>query len=120
MYWYVVKFNDVYPLPRDFEGWPAEAAGDNSQSYDIGDKVRVQWTTERGYYEWADGTVTKHGPARPRGGGTDYYVKIDSDKFDFNEKDKEALWGRERIHPAPTPAAPYPRLHYANTHTVPY
>ncbi len=47
-----------------------------------------------------------HVHARPRGGGTDYYVKIDSDKFDFNEKDKEALWGRERIHPAPAPATP--------------
>ena len=50
------------------------------------------------------------GKFRPaQGGGTDYYVKIDSDKFDFkNEKDKESLWGRERIHPAPTPAAAGP------------
>jgi hypothetical protein len=97
-----VNCDDVFPLPQDFGGWPAEAAGDNSESHVIGAEVRVQWTTDKGYYEWASGTVTGPDPD----GGTSYNVKIDSDKFDFkNEKDKEDLWGRERIHPAPAPAA---------------
>ena len=78
-----------------------KAAGDNSQSYNIGDKVRVQWITKRGYYEWADGTVTRQDPK----GGTGYIVRIDSTKFIVDDKDKEDLWGRERIHPAPAPAA---------------